>query len=158
VAPRDTIVRREVTLPDREATDERRRRASLEVRPVYQFDAGAAEVFGARIDALFTEGRRSEAATGTAPAQQLSAASGLLIEPREADVLREAEFADVLAAVLKDAATNLYRRGVVADRAELLQSVGTGVTLRISSPAIERVEPTLPVIDGASLGEVLPSA
>jgi putative nucleotidyltransferase with HDIG domain len=156
VAPRDIVVRREVTLPDREATDERRRRASLEVRPVYQFDTGAAEVFGARIDALFTEGRRSGETAAAALARQLSAASGLLIEPREAEVLRAAEFTEELATVLKDIVSTLYRRGVVAGRAELLQSVGTGVTLRISSPPVERDELDIyRFVDGASLGELV---
>jgi hypothetical protein len=156
VAPRDIIVRREVTLPDREATDERRRRASLEVRPVFQFDVGAAEVFGARIDALFAEGRRAGANDAEALAQRLSAASGLLIEPSEAEVLRAATFSDELATVLKEVAATLYRQGVVADRSELLQSVGTGVTLRISSPAVERGElDVYRFVDGASLREVV---
>jgi hypothetical protein len=156
VAPRDIIVRREVTLPDREATDERRRRASLEVRPVFQFDVGAAEVFGARIDALFAEGRRAGADDAEALAQQLSAASGLLIEPSEAEVLRAATFSDELATVLKEVAATLYRQGVVADRSELLQSVGTGVTLRISSPAVERGElDVYRFVDGTALREVV---
>ena len=140
VAPRDIIVRREMTLPDRDATDERRRRASLEVRPVYQFDAGAGEVFAARLDALFTEGRRGVGDDAEALAQRLSAASGLLVEPREAMVLLDAGFPDELANVLKEVAAALYRQGVLADRAELLQSAGTGVTLRISAPQAERVE------------------
>jgi hypothetical protein len=156
VAPRDIIVRREVTLPDREATDERRRRASLEVRPVFQFDVGAAEVFGARIDALFAEGRRAGANDAEALAQRLSAASGLLIEPSEAEVLRAATFSDELATVLKEVAATLYRQGVVADRSELLQSVGTGVTLRISSPAVERGElDVYRFVDGTALREVV---
>ena len=40
VAVTDVVVERDVVLPDPEATEESRRRASLEVLPVYVFDCG----------------------------------------------------------------------------------------------------------------------
>ena len=58
VASSDVVVERDVVLPDPEATDESRRRASLEVLPVYVQDGGLLTAASEKLQRVFDEGRR----------------------------------------------------------------------------------------------------
>lgn len=133
IAPTDIVVHREVTLPDPESTEEKRRRATLEVLPVYSVDLGVAERVGAALDRLFAAGRSNPSGSDAALAARLGQASGLPVQPADAAALRSTGFGDELLAVLKDVVARLYRHGVVADRGDLLQSAARGVTLRDTS-------------------------
>ena len=140
VAPADLVIDREVTLPDPESTDQKRRRASLEVLPVYAMDADLVEVVTTRLGRLFEAGRSDSSGSAVALAQRLSRAAGIVVEPGEAEVLRAARFRPDLQLSLAEIIGKLYRQGIVADRAELLQGADRGITLRGPGRVGEKVE------------------
>ncbi len=139
VAPVDVVVRRQVTLPDPESTEEKRRRAALQVAPVFTLDLSVEPRVTAALERLFAEGRRDRSGGDAALAARLAEASGLPVSPVEAAVLRQFAFGDELLATLKDVVARLYRHGVTADRLELLQRGDQGVTVR-DTAGRERLE------------------
>ncbi|MEW6338021.1 MAG: HD family phosphohydrolase [Acidobacteriota bacterium] len=140
VAPSDIVIRREVTLPDPESTEQKRRRASLEVLPVYVLDSEADEQLEAKLGRLFAEGRRDRSGRLADLAARLSEAAGLRVSEGAAASFRDAGFAAELEAILKEVVAGLYRQGIAADRAELLQSSARGVVVRTAERVGERVE------------------
>ena len=50
IASSDVVVDRDVVLPDAESTEEKRRRASFEVLPVYVYDPGTVEALTDKLD------------------------------------------------------------------------------------------------------------
>ena len=92
VAVTDVVVERDVVLPDPEATEESRRRASLEVLPVYVFDCGLQTGAGEKLQRVFDEGRRQPQGVAAELARRLGEASDLVIPPREAEALRALHF------------------------------------------------------------------
>ncbi|HPW55845.1 MAG: HDIG domain-containing protein [Thermoanaerobaculaceae bacterium] len=140
VAVTDVVVERDVVLPDPEATEESRRRASLEVLPVYVFDGGLQTGAGEKLQRVFDEGRRQPQGVAAELARRLGEASDLVIPPREAEALRALHFSEELLGVLAETAQRLYRQGIVGDRAELLRVAEKGITLRDARSGEERVE------------------
>jgi putative nucleotidyltransferase with HDIG domain len=140
VARTDIVVDRDVVLPDAESTEEKRRRASLEVLPVYVVDPSVVTGLVEKLARLFQEGHRLMLAPGDDLAQKLSETSGLVVHDREADALRAGRFSAELLATLRDVVDRLYRQGIVADRTELLHSADRGVTLRTPGGNEERTE------------------
>jgi len=139
IAPADVVVHRQVTLPDPESTEEKRRRAALQVLPVYTLDLTAEPRLTAALDRLFAEGRREGSGSDAVLAARLAQASGLPVTAAEAAVLRHHGFSEELLATLKEVVARVYRHGVAADRLELLQSSDRGITIR-DTAGKERVE------------------
>ena len=140
VAPADLVIDREMTLPDPESTDQKRRRASLEVLPVYVLDGEVAQAVISRLARIFDEGRADASGSSAALARRLTAAGGLAVEPAEAEVLRAARFSSEVQATLSEIVGRLYRQGIVSDRVELLQGADRGITVRGGDRAGELVE------------------
>lgn len=140
IATSDVVVDRDMVLPDPESTEEKRARASLEVLPVYVLRPERVTSASTALELVFEDGRR--ASSGAAPelALRLSAASGVTVEAKEAEVLRRAGFSEELATVLRELVQRLYRPGIVADRTELLANAERGITLRDGKTGEERVE------------------
>ena len=140
IAPSDVVVDRDVVLPDAESTEEKRRRASFEVLPVYVYDPAMAGALGDKLDRVFQEGRRQPGGDDVDLAERLGEVGSLVIQPREAAVLRASRFSPELLGVLREVVQGLYRQGVVSDRTELLHSADRGITLRTAGKNEERVE------------------
>ncbi|MCU0293151.1 MAG: HDIG domain-containing protein [Thermoanaerobaculaceae bacterium] len=157
VAASDVVVELDVVLPDPEATEDNRRRSSLEVLPVYVLEASPETVAGEKLQRVFDEGRRQGQGSTADLARRLGEASELVVQPREAEALRAARFSEELLGVLSETARKLYRQGIVADRAELLRVADKGVTLRDARTGDERLElDVFRLIDGgAGLAEVV---
>ena len=157
IAPTDVVVDRDVVLPDAESTEEKRRRASFEVLPVYDVDPGAAGALMDKLDRVFQEGRKRSAGDDIDLAQRLGEVGSLVIQPREAAVLRAARFSPELLGVLREVVERLYQQGVVSDRTELLHAADRGITLRTVGKNQEKVElDVYRFVDGGSgLAEVV---
>ena len=140
VAPVDIIVKQEVVLPDPETTEKQRREASLEILPVYVIDPAVERSAIVKLERIFSEGRANLRGTGEDLARRLSESTGVLVQPEEAGVLREASYADELLSVLREQASRLYRQGIVGNRHDLLLAADRGVTLRTAGSPQERVE------------------
>ncbi len=157
IASSDVVVDRDVVLPDAESTEEKRRRASFDVLPVYVYDPAVATGLVDKLNRIFLDGRRQAVGDSIDLAQRLSEVGSLVIKPREAEVLHAASFSEELQGVLREAVQRLYRQGVVSDRMELLHSADRGITLRAADSKEERVE--LDVYrfqdSGSGLAEVL---
>ncbi|MGD1148348.1 MAG: HDIG domain-containing metalloprotein [Thermoanaerobaculaceae bacterium] len=140
IASSDVVVDREVVLADSESTDEKRRRASLEVLPVYVYDPGVAASLVEKLDRIFQEGRRQSVGDDFDLAQRLGEVGSLVVQPREAAALRGSNFSEELLGLLREVVQRLYREGIVGDRTELLHSAERGITLRVAGRAEERIE------------------
>jgi putative nucleotidyltransferase with HDIG domain len=130
IAPTDVVVHRPVTLPDPESTEEKRRQAALNVLPVYTLDLSVPAQLNSALARMFAEGRQELGDADAALAARLSKASGLVVSPAEAAVLRADKFSEELLTTLTEVVSRLYRYGVVANRLELLQSSERGITVR----------------------------
>ena len=141
IASSDVVMERDVVLPDAESTEEKRRRASFEVLPVYVYDPTVATALVEKLNRIFQDGRRqTEEGDSIDLAQRLSEVGSLAIQPAEAETLRRAGFAEELQGVLREVVQRLYRHGIVSDRMELLRSADRGIVLRIADTTDERVE------------------
>jgi putative nucleotidyltransferase with HDIG domain len=140
IAPSDVVMDRDVVLPDPESTEEKRRRASAEVLPVYVFEPDVASALLDKLNRVFQEGRRQPGGTTAELAHRLSTIGSLVIRPREAEVLRAARFSEELDGSLREVVQRLYRQGIVSDRMELLQSADRGITLKTAGKSDEHVE------------------
>jgi cyclic-di-AMP phosphodiesterase PgpH len=160
IAPSDVVVSRDVVLPDPESTEEKRRRASAEVLPVYDYDPGVAAALLDKLGRVFQEGRRQPGGDPEDLAERLSEIGSLVIKPGEAEVLREAHFSPELEGILREVVERLYRQGIVSDRMELLHSADRGITLRTAGKDDERTElDVYRFLDGgAGLSEVVDQA
>lgn len=156
IAPVDVVVDRDTSVPDVEATEQRRQRAAAEVLPVWLLDPGMAEVITARLRAMLAVGAADASGSYQALAERLSDASGLVVKADEARALKKAGFNEDFATVLADIVTRLYRQGVVADRGELLQSSDRGIVVRTVGRDGESRELDLyRYVDTLSLPEVI---
>lgn len=156
IAPTDVVVDRDVTLPDVESTEQKRRRAGLEVPPVYVFDPTVAEQAKAKLSAIMTLGQKLERQDLAELAAGLSRVAGQRLEPREVAALRALRFREELQLALSDLVDQLYRQGVVEDRAELLRWADKGITLKESGSEKEHLQlDVFRFVDAASLAETL---
>jgi putative nucleotidyltransferase with HDIG domain len=140
IAASDVVMDRDVVLPDAESTEEKRRRASFEVLPVYVYDPAVESALVSKLDLIFQEGRKGPELDSIDLAQRLSEVGSLVVQPPEAEVLRDAHFSEELQGVLREVVQRIYRQGVVSDRMELLHSADRGITLRTAGKSDERVE------------------
>jgi putative nucleotidyltransferase with HDIG domain len=157
IASADIVVDREVVLPDAESTEEKRRRASFEVLPIYVYDPAVAATLADKLERVFQDGQRQPEGDAFDLAQRLSEVGSLVIQPREAEVLRNANFSEELLRPLRETEQRLYRQGVVSDRMELLHSADRGITLRTAGKNDDHVELDVYrfVDGGTSLAEVV---
>jgi hypothetical protein len=140
VAPADIVIAADVAIPDPEATEKKRREASMEVRPIYVLDPGVERDAVAKIEKVFAAGRAAGRVGAEELAASISAATGVLVLPQEAAALRAAAFSDELLAALRDVVSRLYRQGIVSSRPELLVAADRGLTLRTAGSPQELVE------------------
>ncbi len=140
IASSDVVMERDVVLPDAESTEEKRRRASFEVLPVYVYDPTVATALVEKLDRVFQDGRLQTGGDSIDLAQRLSEVGSLAIQSAEAEVLRGAGFAEELQGVVREVVQRLYRQGIVSDRMELLRSADRGIILRGADTNDERVE------------------
>ncbi len=157
VAPADIVVRQDITLPDRESTEQKHRRATQEVLPVWVMDPGVAPNVEAKLERVFRAGREHASGSDSELATRLSEASGLAVTPAQARVLRRAKFSEDLLAALRETVSRLYKTGVASDRLRLLQSSDNGIVVRTAGTDAEHVDlDVYRFIDGSSgLAEVL---
>ncbi|HVG07291.1 MAG TPA: HDIG domain-containing protein [Thermoanaerobaculia bacterium] len=147
IAARDYVASRDLLVWDEEATRTKQQQAREAVLPVYDLDLGALDDLDGRIEQIFVRGRRllaRSAQTGEgsaespAPAPSL-AAQDLLREIRpeqlrlsdgQAELLVRKRFSAQLEERLRSLATRALRRGVVSNKALLLENRMRGIVLR----------------------------
>lgn len=156
IAPTDVVIHRDVTLPDIESTEQKRRRAGLDVPPVYVFDPSVAEQVKNKVAAIMALGQKLEHRELGELAAALSQAAGQRLEPREVAALRALRFREELQLALVDLVEQMYRQGVVEDRAELLRWADKGVTLKEAGSDREHVQlDVFRFLDASTLAETL---
>lgn len=156
IAPSDVVVWRDTVLPDVESTEEKRRRAGLEVPPVYVMDESVVEQVKTKLEAIFSAGANTRKLPLWEAALALSKAAGQRMEVRDVEVLRALHFSREVLVTLLDLVEQIYRQGVVEDRVAVLRWAEKGVSLRRAGS--EREQLVLDVFrffDAAGLPEVL---
>lgn len=155
IARRDFVAPEAHLMPDEKATEEKRRAVRDEVLPVYDFDLTVSEERQQQLARLFESGRarllreqvasdNSSSDSETEPEKPwedaLEEASVMQLNDAVVDVLRRREFDAELESELGQVFVSLFRRGIVADKSELLKNSVNGVTLRRLNRGVERVE------------------
>lgn len=159
VAERDYVANRDLLLPDSDATEVQQNLAREKVRPVYDLDSAAITEREAWVARLFSLGRRvlrgQEGAEPEESAQEilagLSAAAGsaganagqdhISLTLEQAGLLAQRRFSPELEERLQGLQRRVLRRGVVANKNQLLENRLQGITLRIlGGGAPERLE------------------
>ncbi|MEE2775318.1 MAG: HDIG domain-containing metalloprotein [Acidobacteriota bacterium] len=151
IAARDYVASREILKEDGESTDEKRSRARDGVLTVYDYEPGAGQAREGEIVQVFEVGRATALAIddgfeeladveGPDALSALMAASSLQISSEQLDVIKELEFSEELEDRLKNLLTEVLRRGVVSNRAGLLEERERGIHLRNLAAGSERVQ------------------
>jgi putative nucleotidyltransferase with HDIG domain len=157
IAERDYVANRDLLLPDAGATEVQQDLAREEVRPVYDFDSAATPDREARIARLFTLGRRvlrgqeaapeeaareilaGVSAAGPAGATAGQAHASLTLE--QAELLVRRRFSPELEERIHGLQRRVLRRGVVANKNQLLENRLQGISLRtLGGDSPERLE------------------
>lgn len=156
IAPSDVVVWREIVLPDMEATEEKRRRAGLEIPPVYVMDESVGERVKTKLEAIFSAGANTRRLPLWEASLELSKAAGQRLEVQDLEVLRALNFSREVLVTLMDLVEQIYRQGVVEDRVEVLRWAEKGVSLRRSGSEKEQlVLDVFRFLDAAGLSETL---
>ncbi len=156
VAPADVVIYRDVTVPDVESTEERRRRAGLAVLPVYVLDRTVPEQVKAKLQLLFSAAERAPKGDPQAAAEIFSRAVGQRVEPAEAQVLFSLRLTPELLVALADVVEQVYRQGVVDEKAEVLRWADKGITVREAATAQERLElDVFRLVDAAAVADAV---
>lgn len=145
IAARDYVASRDLLVFDEEATRAKQQQARDAVLPVYDLDLGALDDLDGRVEQLFARGRRllargapSPASESPAPAASLTAQDllkeirpeQLRISDDQAELLVRKRFSAPLEERLRSVAARALRRGVVSNKALLLENRMRGVSLR----------------------------
>ncbi|HWM94218.1 MAG TPA: HDIG domain-containing protein [Thermoanaerobaculia bacterium] len=143
IAARDYVASRDLLVSDAEATRAKQQQARDAVLPVYDLDLGALQDLDRRLEQLFARGRRllprvSEGDSAEQPAtqpvaQELLRQTGpdqLRITDEQAELLVRKRFSAQLEERLRSLTGRALRRGVVSNKALLLQNRMRGVSLR----------------------------
>lgn len=147
IAARDYIASRDLLVSDEEATRAKQQQARGAVLPVYDLDLGALDDLDSRIEQVFVRGRRllarsAQAAAGetpaAAPAVSVTARDllkeigpeQLRISDEQAELLVGKRLSAPLEERLRSVATRALRRGIVTNKALLLENRMRGVSLR----------------------------
>jgi putative nucleotidyltransferase with HDIG domain len=154
VASRDYVASRDLLVSDEDATRAKQEEARQSVLPVYDYDPGVIADFGKRLDALFVRGRkllaRATRADTEPTADALAALRRELLDTsppdqlrltrEQADLLLRKKFAQPLEERLLAVAGRSLRRGIVGNKALLLENRMRGVTLRDLGAGTETVQ------------------
>lgn len=162
IAARDYVASRDLLVWDEDATRIKQQQAREAVLPVYDLDLGGMEDLDDRVEEVFVRGRRLLARNaqlsaagseeGTAPAETPAASATaqellkqirpeqLRISNEQAELLVRKRFSPQLEERLRSVAGRALRRGVVSDKALLLQNRMRGVTLRRLQPDAQITE------------------
>lgn len=142
VADRDYLASRDLLLHDEEATRAKQERVREAVLPVYDLDPGVTAELDRQIAQLFARGRRLLAQASQRPEEAETAAvapkllpkdagpDDLRITPAQAALLVERKLSTDLEDRVRGAFAQALRRGVVGNKALLLENRMRGVTLR----------------------------
>lgn len=155
IASRSYVAGRDLLWEDEETTAQKRARAREEVRSVYDFEPAAAQSREDELVQLFEVGRASlsrqqaardrtqpvpstlpeeaeagQSGQGLSALESLLAASQLKIDAEHFDLFRRQRFAPELEERLKIVISEILRRGVVSNKAELLEKRERGISLR----------------------------
>jgi putative nucleotidyltransferase with HDIG domain len=140
VADRDYLASRDLLLHDEEATRAKQERVREAVLPVYDLDPGVTSELDRQIAQLFARGRRLLAQADDSPEEAAAVAAKLLpkdpgpddlrITPAEAALLVERKLSPDLEDRVRGVFGQALRRGVVGNKALLLENRMRGVTLR----------------------------
>lgn len=154
IADRDFVATRDLLLLDDEATGAKQARARDEVLQVYDFDPGVAADREKEVEQLFSQGRKSLARRGAegtvgeaearAVAEEMAASpqspDGLRLTPEQLELLARKKFAPDLQDRLRGVLVQALRRGVVGNKAMLLENRLHGITLRNLGTGGEQVQ------------------
>ncbi|HET9228204.1 MAG TPA: HDIG domain-containing protein [Thermoanaerobaculia bacterium] len=143
IAARDYVASRDLLVFDEEATRTKQQTARDAVLPVYDLDLNALEDLDGRLEQIFSRGRRmlapdTPAEDGSTPtpqptARQLLKEFGpeqLRMSDDQAELLVRKGFSAPLEERLRSVAARALRRGVVSNKAALLENRMRGITLR----------------------------
>lgn len=156
IAERDYVATRDLLLLDEQASQDRQTRARDEVLEVYDFDPGVAAVRETELSRLFQRGRRllardaGEGEAGGSEARREVLVRELLARPPKPEGLHATEeqvrllarrrFSPELEDRLRGLLVQALRRGVVANKAVLLENRMRGIALRNLATGNERVQ------------------
>jgi hypothetical protein len=148
VGERDFLAQRDLLLLDNEATRLKQDRARQAVRPVYDFDPGVIAEREALLEQLFNHGRRllgrspddDEAAIAADLLTASAGPGGLTLTQSQGELLVRRRFSADLEDRLLGLMTRALRRGVVANKNQLLENRMQGITLRNLGQGSERPE------------------
>lgn len=161
IATREYVATRDVLVPDESMTEDRRRRAREEVRPVYDYDAAYSREVDESLARLFSTGRlwleqgvpvrggeetkvpAGETAHGDSVeelVELLEETSGARIGVDAYTLLIEKGFAAELEEALRTMAAEAFRRGIMANKERLLEHRARGITLRNLESGSEQIE------------------
>jgi putative nucleotidyltransferase with HDIG domain len=149
VAERDFVAQRDILLLEAEATRLKQERAREAVRPVYDFDPGVIAEREALLRQLFEHGRRLLGRSPDTDEAQMvdelrtanAGPGGLTLTQPQAELLVRRRFSSDLEDRLLGQMTRALRRGVVANKNQLLENRMQGITLRnLAGQGSERPE------------------
>ena len=140
IADRDFVATRDLLVPDEEATRIREEQTAERVPPVYDLDPGVIEERDTQLAQLFARGRRLVAEPRAASEGVEAIAERLLpkdaspddlnVDPPQLRVLVAKKFSADLEDRIRGVLAQALRRGVVANKPQLLENRMRGVTLR----------------------------
>jgi putative nucleotidyltransferase with HDIG domain len=152
IADRDYVAPRDLLLEDEAATRAKQERAREEVLQVYDFDPGLAAERERQLAELFARGRRRLAQIPAEPGGQIleavvqevvageTARHGLRLTAEQAELLVRKKFPADLEERLGGLIAQALRRGVVSDKALLLENRLRGIALRNLATQTEQVQ------------------
>lgn len=155
IADRDYVAPRDLLLADEAATLAKQQEAREVVLQVYDFDPGVAVERQRLLEQLFAQGRQLLDRAGDDPdsdpgeeregiVQELVAAGraqgGFQVTPEQAELLVRRRFSRELSDLLGGALARTLRRGVVGDKASLLENRERGIALRNLATHTERIQ------------------
>jgi putative nucleotidyltransferase with HDIG domain len=140
IAAREYIATQDLMVPDQATTAERRRQAREAVLAVYDRDVALRASVDRGLETLFRTGREwvklglpdpeLEGSRSTDLAPHLEELTELRITPEQFELLAGLGFSEDLEETLRSLANELLRRGIVDNRALLIENRAKGVTLR----------------------------
>ena len=167
IAARDYVASRDLLVWDEDATRTKQQQAREAVLPVYDLDLGALDDLDGRLEKIFVRGRHllgrsaqpsaagaegaATPAPAVSPASPVPTAQDLLkeigpeqlrISDDQAELLVRKRFSPQLEERLRSVATRALRRGVVSNKALLLENRMRGVSLRKLAPGAQGTEQT----------------
>ncbi|HYG62524.1 MAG TPA: HDIG domain-containing protein [Thermoanaerobaculia bacterium] len=155
IADRDYVAPRDLLFKDEAASGAKQERARADVLPVYDFDPGLTAERQRHLSQLFARGRQLLGAADDDPGaepqevrrrvvQELlrdeQARAGIRLTSQEAELLARRRFAPELEERLAGVIAQALRRGVVSDKALLLENRMRGISLRNLATQRENVQ------------------